>query len=72
MASEVAIKLRAGDHSKMAHLTMAVPGSPMRVMFLLRSLRSTCLSVPSSPAEVKIAAQQEHIISVTGGAPMLP
>ena len=56
----------------MACLTMEVPVSPMRVMFLLRSLRSTCLTVPSSPADVKIAAQQEHRISARAGAPMLP
>lgn len=60
------VKLKAGDHSKMACLTMAVPVSPMRVMFLLRSLRSTCLTVPSSPADVKIAAQQEHRICQSG------
>ena len=38
-------------------VAMASHSLPISVMVLLRSLRSTCLTVPSSPADVKIAAQ---------------
>ena len=43
------------------------PGLPTSVIVLAFSLRSTCLTVPSSPADMNIAAQQSAELACKAG-----